>query len=93
VSQPNYRQKAQPTERHWRTEKEQTMSDPLKDKRVKDCPDCVVVFMCGEHFTFYCPKHIRFGELPAPAEREQDAREADAGSRFIISGGEVLEVR
>jgi hypothetical protein len=29
----------------------------------------------------------------SPTEREQDAREADVGSRFIISGGEVLEVR
>jgi len=51
------------------------MSDPLKDKRVKDCPDCKVVIMMGEAFTFYCSKHSRFGAIAQrPTPRAADVK-------------------
>jgi hypothetical protein len=53
------------------------MNDPLKDKRVKDCPDCKVVIMMGEAFTFYCSKHSRFGAIAQrPTKRAPDARKS-----------------
>jgi hypothetical protein len=51
------------------------MSDSLKDKRVKDCPDCKVVIMLGEAYTFYCSKHSRFGAIPQrPTQRAADVK-------------------
>lgn len=57
------------------------MSDPLKDKRVKDCPDCKVVIMMGAAFTFYCSKHSRFGAIAQrPTKYAPDSLKAVAKS-------------
>jgi len=54
------------------------MSDPLKDKRVKDCPNCKVVIMMGEAVTFFCSKHSRFGKIAQrPTPRAADEQGGD----------------
>ncbi len=63
------------------------MSDPLKDKRVKDCPDCKVVIMLGEAFTFYCSKHSRFGAIP-----QRPTKRAPDGLRACVCGETKLTV-
>lgn len=66
------------------------MSDSLKDKRVKDCPDCKVVIMLGEAYTFYCSKHSRFGAIAQrPTQRAADVkprRAAKVKSRKVSRG-------
>lgn len=70
------------------------MSDPLKDKRVKDCPDCKVVIMLGEAYTFYCSKHSRFGEIPQrPTKRVPDARKSAPKKVSSKSKGSVKPAR
>lgn len=60
------------------------MSDSLKDKRVKDCPDCRVVIMCGEAYTFYCSKHSRFGAIAQrPTKLVPDLKRAARKSKQL----------
>lgn len=64
------------------------MSDPLKDKRVKDCPDCTVVIMMGEAFTFYCSKHSRYGAIAQrPTKHAPDAPKR--GAKKVASKSKV----
>lgn len=66
------------------------MRDPLKDKRVKNCPDCTVVIMLGEAFTYYCSKHSRFGVIEQrPTKRAPDAPKR--GAKVVKSKSKVIK--